>query len=99
MAKAVIDWTPEKDEKLRQIWPVMKRHEVARELNITESSLYRRAQTLGIEMTRDKASLGGRVDTDHTRDVRATREFEKAYRTAAKRNGWLSVTDYRGYAA
>jgi hypothetical protein len=94
----IVEWTEEMDLKVRKMWPNRSRSEICKLLGVTGPSLYRRAKALGLDIKQERASMGGKASTGNMCDIRATREFEKAYRTAAKRNGWLSVTNYRGYA-
>ena len=86
--------TPEAEGRLRDLWKTHSRADICKLLNMTESTLYRKAKSLGLGIKQERASLGGRVDTDASRDMRATRHFEQAYRAAAKRNRWI-VWDFR----
>jgi hypothetical protein len=89
-----IEWSSEMDAKLRELWPTMKRYEVARILGVTEPTAYRRAKLLGVKLEETRASRGGKVETETTATLNSTRRFEEVYRDAAKRNGWV-VREYR----
>jgi hypothetical protein len=90
-----VEWTDEMDQKVRSMWFKYKRYEVARELGVSEVTLYRRAKALGLDMKQQQASMGGKISTDNMIGMRSTKDFEKRYAAVAKRRGWVVRDDYK----
>ncbi len=82
-------WTPQMDNTLKDIWDKKSRPQTAAVLGITEAALYRRAKYLRLPLKDERASHGGALGTDTTRDIAATKRFEERYKEAAKRNHWI----------